>query len=68
VVCYVLGRVRASLSRELRAAAYGAVCGCALGYLFGLSGWTAPKASVGGLLVGLAMTAASFYVFYTHED
>jgi hypothetical protein len=68
VACYVLGRVQAALPREPRAGAYGAVCGCALGYLFGLSGWTALKASIGGLIVGLAMAAASFYVFYTHED
>jgi hypothetical protein len=68
VVCYVLGRVQAALPRELRAAAHGAVCGCALGYLFSLSGWTALKASAGGLVVGLAMSAAFFYVFYTRED
>jgi hypothetical protein len=71
VLCYLLGRGQAALPHELRAAAYGAVCGCALGYLFSLSGWTALKASAGGLIAGLVMTAASFYVFYvfhTHED
>src|SRR5262245_50476372 len=68
VACYILGRVQAALPRELRAAAYGVVCGCALGYLFSLSGWTVLKASVGGLVAGLATAATSFYVFYTHED
>lgn len=68
VLCYLLGRVRHFMAPATRAAAFGAVLGCALGFLFSLSGWTPLKASVGGLIAGAAMGAASYYVFHTNED
>jgi CHASE2 domain-containing sensor protein len=68
VVCQVLGRVRHSMALVPRAAAFGAVLGCVLGFLFSLSGWSPLKASVGGLIAGAAMGAASYYVFHTREE
>ncbi|MFE2428146.1 hypothetical protein ACFXJ5_15580 [Streptomyces sp. NPDC059373] len=67
LVCYLAGRVGPALARELRAALYGAVFGCAMGYLLSLSGYSLLKASLVGLALGASLTAVSFYWFYEHE-
>jgi hypothetical protein len=68
VVCFVVGALRARLTREPRAAAFGVIFGCAMGYLLSLSGYSLLKASLVGLGLGLAMAAVSFYWFYGHEE
>ncbi|WP_406452064.1 hypothetical protein OG782_17685 [Streptomyces sp. NBC_00876] len=67
-LCFVLGRMQNRLPRELRAAAYGALFGGSVGFLYSLSGKSVLAASVLGLLTGAGMLIAAFYVFYTHED
>lgn len=66
-VCCAIGALRGSLAREPRSAAFGAVFGCAMGYLLSLSGYSLLKACLVGATLGLAMTAVSYYWFYQHE-
>ncbi|MBO0916992.1 hypothetical protein [Streptomyces laculatispora] len=68
VLCLALGRMQKRLPRELRAAAYGALFGGSIGFLYSLSDKSVLAASVLGLLTGAAMLLAAFYVFYTHEN
>ncbi|WP_282696349.1 hypothetical protein [Streptomyces sp. CC208A] len=56
------------LPREARGTAWGAVAGGAIGFLYSLSGASILSASVLGLIVGVGVGAAAFYLFYTHED
>ncbi|MFF8610568.1 hypothetical protein ACF06X_32160 [Streptomyces sp. NPDC015346] len=65
---YVLRRRGRVLPRELRAAAWAALAGCAVGFLFSLSRASVLSAVVLGLVVAAGMYVATFYVFYTHED
>ncbi|MDT3398508.1 hypothetical protein RKE29_17945 [Streptomyces sp. B1866] len=67
-LCRLVGRWQARLMPELRATAYGALTGAAVGYLHSLSGADHPRSVVLGLLLGLGTGIASFYVFYTHAD
>lgn len=67
-LCFGLGRIQKSLPRELRAAAYGALFGGSVGFLYSLSGKSVLAASVLGLLTGAAMLLAAFYTFYTREN
>ncbi|MFE0043156.1 hypothetical protein [Streptomyces albireticuli] len=64
---YVLIRQRHRMTTEVRSAAYGALFGCSMGFLYSLGGGTALRASEIGLLLGLGMGLASYYVFYWHE-
>ncbi|MET9799688.1 hypothetical protein [Streptomyces sp. NPDC006368] len=66
-LCYALGRVQHALPRELRAAAYGALAGVAIGWLYSLSGTSVLTATAVSLAVGAGVGAVAFYVFYTHE-
>ncbi|MCS0635276.1 hypothetical protein NX801_06320 [Streptomyces sp. LP05-1] len=59
--------VRHRLPRELRAAAYGALTGVALGWLYSLTRASVLSAVVLSVIVTLATTVAVFYVIYTHE-
>ncbi|MEU6877458.1 hypothetical protein [Streptomyces sp. NPDC046712] len=59
------GRV---LPRELRAAAWAVLAGCAIGFLFSLSRVSVLSATVLGLVVAAATFLTAFYLFYTHED
>lgn len=68
VLCFALGRMQKRLPRELRAAAYGALFGGSIGFLYSLSDKSVLASSVLGLLTGAAMLVAAFYVFYTHEN
>lgn len=66
-LCYALGRRQRTLPRETRAMAYGALGGVAIGLLRSLAGGSLLTSAVVGLIVGAAIGAAAFYVFYTHE-
>ncbi|MES4900992.1 MULTISPECIES: hypothetical protein [unclassified Streptomyces] len=65
-LCYLVGRFQSALMPELRSVAYGALFGCAFGFLYSLSGHSVFRSSMMGLGGALAMYAASFYVFRTH--
>lgn len=67
-VCYGVGKVRSKLLPEVRAALYGAVFGCAIGFLYNISGASNYRASGMGLGVGLVMGAAAFYVFHVRDE
>ncbi|MEU9293690.1 hypothetical protein [Streptomyces sp. NPDC048266] len=65
---HTLHRHGRALPRELRAAAWGALSGIAVGFLFSLSGASVLSSSGLGLVVAGLNTAGAFYAFYTHED
>nr|WSW68196.1 hypothetical protein OG461_19435 [Streptomyces sp. NBC_00995] len=67
-LCFGLGRVQTRLPAELAAAAYGALFGGSVGFLYSLSDKSVLAASVLGLLTGAAMLLAAFYCFYTRKD
>lgn len=67
-LCFVLGRVRHALPRELRASAFGALTGIAIGFLYSLNGNSVLSSAVLGLAVGAGMFCTAFYVYYTRED
>ncbi|MDT0545973.1 hypothetical protein [Streptomyces lonegramiae] len=67
-LCYLIGRTQSALMPELRAAAYGALLGCAFGFLYSVSGHSVFRSSMMGLAGGLAMYAVSYYAFRTHAD
>ncbi|GAA2238226.1 hypothetical protein GCM10010232_26250 [Streptomyces amakusaensis] len=67
-LAFGLGRIQHALPQELRAAAYAALCGVAIGFLHSLTG-TSILRSVGmGLFFAAAMLVVSFYVFHTREE
>ncbi|MEU5400755.1 hypothetical protein ABZ348_15855 [Streptomyces sp. NPDC005963] len=66
-VAYGLGRIQKALPRELRAAAYGALCGMSIGFLHSLTGCSILQAAGMGLFFAAAMVVASYYVFYMRE-
>ncbi|MEE4491470.1 hypothetical protein [Streptomyces sp. BE230] len=67
-LCFGLGRVQKRLPAELAAAAYGALFGGSIGFLYSLSGKSVLAASVLGLLTGAGMLLAAFYAFYTRKN
>jgi hypothetical protein len=67
-LCYLVGRVQSALMPELRSAAYGALFGCAFGFLYSVSGHSVFRSSMMGLGGALAMYAASLYLFRTRSD
>ncbi|MEU8677524.1 hypothetical protein [Streptomyces sp. NPDC048560] len=67
-LCFVLGRYRDALPRELRAAAFGALTACAIGFLTSLTGTSVLRSAVMGAVVGAGVFCVAFYVFYTRED
>ncbi|MGW2190331.1 hypothetical protein [Streptomyces sp. NPDC001719] len=64
---YVLIRERKKMITEVRAVAFGALFGCSMGLLYSLSGDSVLRSIEIGLLLGLGMGLASYYVFYWHE-
>ncbi|GAA2958800.1 MULTISPECIES: hypothetical protein [Streptomycetaceae] len=68
VLCFLLGRTQRALPRELRAAAYGALAGIAIGFLYSLNDNSVLSSAVLGLVVGAGVFLSAFYLFYTHED
>ncbi|MFG2429988.1 hypothetical protein [Streptomyces sp. NPDC048590] len=67
-LCFALARVRWSLPREMRAAAFGALTGGAIGYLYSLNQNSVLASGLLGLVVGAGMFCAMFYLYYTRED
>ncbi|MFI6285822.1 hypothetical protein ACIBCM_13875 [Streptomyces sp. NPDC051018] len=67
-VAYGLGRIQGALIREVRATAYGALCGMAVGFLHSLTGASVLQSVWMGLIFALVTGVASFYAFYVHED
>ncbi|MCX4675922.1 hypothetical protein OG413_11495 [Streptomyces sp. NBC_01433] len=67
-LCFALGRIQHVLPRELRAAAYGVLTACAIGFLVSLTGTSVLRSTGLGVLVGAVMLCVSFYIFYTRED
>lgn len=68
VAVYALRRYGHLLRREFRAAAWGVLAGCAIGFLFSLADRSIFSSSMLGLIVAGCTAAAAFYLFYTHED
>lgn len=66
-LCYLVGRTRQALPRELRATAFGSVAGLGIGFLYSLTGASVLTSTVMGLIVGAGVGLGAFYVFYTHE-
>ncbi|MFE4690821.1 hypothetical protein ACFRH6_12265 [Streptomyces sp. NPDC056749] len=67
-LCYALVRVRWSLPRELRAAAYGVLTGGAVGFLYSLHGNSVLASGLLGLVLAIGMTCTMFYAYYTREN
>ncbi|WP_251070764.1 hypothetical protein [Streptomyces sp. ISL-96] len=67
-LCFLLGRTQRAMIPLVRAAAYGALFGVALGFLHSLSENSILSSVVVGGALGAGMTVAAFYVFYTHEQ
>ncbi|MGW6392475.1 hypothetical protein ACWFR1_18645 [Streptomyces sp. NPDC055103] len=65
---YGIRRVGRALPRELHAAAWGSLAGIAIGFVYSLSDVSVLSATVLGLIVGGAVGAGAFYLYYTHED
>ncbi|GAA2792724.1 hypothetical protein [Streptomyces showdoensis] len=68
VSIHTLRRYGGRLRRELRAVAWGALTGIAIGFLYSLSGASIYSSSLLGLIVAAVNGGAAFYLFYTHED
>lgn len=66
-LCFLLGRTQMELPRELRAAAYGVLTGTSAGFLHSLTDESVLRCAGVGLAFAAAATAASYYVFSTHE-
>ncbi|MGX1882256.1 hypothetical protein [Streptomyces sp. NPDC055287] len=67
VLCFLLGRTQHAMIPLVRAAAYGTLFGVAIGFLHSLADNTILDAAVIGAVLAAAMTAATFYIFYTRE-
>ncbi|MBI0300851.1 hypothetical protein JBE04_42010 [Streptomyces sp. PRKS01-29] len=67
-LCFALGRMTPGLMPEIRAALYGAVLGCALGFLHSVSGGSVYRSAGIGLGAGVMMLAISFYVFHVRAE
>ncbi|MCF6525655.1 hypothetical protein [Streptomyces sp. JJ36] len=67
LLCFAIGRVQHALARGPRASAYGLVFGCAMGWLFALSGRDVLASSFFGAAMGAAMFGVVFYYLYTHQ-
>jgi hypothetical protein len=67
VLIVALGRFQHSLRRELRAAAYGALIGGSVGYLYSLSEASPLRACGMGLGIGVATLLTTYYMFYMRE-
>ncbi|MER8000800.1 hypothetical protein [Streptomyces sp. NPDC095613] len=67
VLVFTLVRTGHALPRELRAAAWGVLVGCAMGFLYSLTGHSVLLSSGIGLALGAATVLGTFYAFYTRE-
>ncbi|WP_028810590.1 hypothetical protein [Streptomyces flavidovirens] len=66
-LCFLLGRTEGALIPLVRAAAYGALFGVAIGFLHSLAGNSILDSVIVGGATGAGLGAAAFYVFYTRE-
>lgn len=64
---YALRQWGGVLPRELRAAAWAVLAGCAVGFLFSLSDASVLSGAILGLVVAAGTFVTAFYLFYTHE-
>ncbi|MDT9691021.1 hypothetical protein Q5762_22260 [Streptomyces sp. P9(2023)] len=64
---YALRQWGGVLPRELRAAAWAALAGGAVGFLFSLSDASVLSGAILGLVVAAGTFVTAFYLFYTHE-
>lgn len=67
-LCFALGRFQHSLPKELRAAAYAALVGIAIGYLNSLSGDSILTSIVLSVIIAAATFCVMFYAIYVHEE
>ncbi|WFB07772.1 hypothetical protein LRS74_12470 [Streptomyces sp. LX-29] len=67
-ICYAIGRYQGGVQDETAAIWYGSVLGCAVGYLFAISGATVYKSTMMGLGLGAIMGISAFYLFHTRRD
>ncbi|MEV0277796.1 hypothetical protein AB0I22_15650 [Streptomyces sp. NPDC050610] len=63
----LLVRRRAALTTEVRALAFGALFGCAMGFLYSLTGPSVLRSVTMGVVLGGALALVSLYVFRAHE-
>ncbi|MER5772497.1 hypothetical protein [Streptomyces sp. NPDC001985] len=66
-LAYGLGRVQNALPRELRATAYGVLCGIAIGFLHSLTGDSVLRSAGVGLILAAVTLVVFFYIFYQRE-
>ncbi|MEU7329122.1 hypothetical protein [Streptomyces parvus] len=66
-LCFALGRIQRSLPRELRAAAYGALTACAIGFLVSLTDTSVLRSTGLGLAVGAGVLVVAYYYLYSRE-
>ncbi|MFJ5102289.1 hypothetical protein [Streptomyces sp. NPDC088554] len=64
---FALVRVQHSLIREVRAAAWGTLTGCAVGFLYSLTGQSVLLSTGIGLVLGVSAFLVLFYLYYTRE-
>lgn len=67
-LCFALGRLQHVLQPELRAAAYGALTGCAIGFLVSMNGSSVLRSAGIGVAVAAGALVCAFYYFYTREN
>ncbi|MFD9035449.1 hypothetical protein ACFVZW_30570 [Streptomyces sp. NPDC059567] len=65
---YALRRGGHALPRELRATAWAALAGIAMGFLVSLSDTSVLSTVILALVVAACVGGSAFYWFYTHED
>lgn len=68
VLCFALARFQYVIPREARAAAYGALTACAIGFLVSLTDTSVLRSTILGLVVGVPVGLAMYYFFYSRED
>ncbi|MET9925447.1 MULTISPECIES: hypothetical protein [unclassified Streptomyces] len=66
-LCFALGRIQRTLPHGPRAIAYGALTACAVGFLVSLTDTGVLRSTLLGLVVGVGVFLATFYLFYSRE-
>ncbi|WP_256104557.1 MULTISPECIES: hypothetical protein [Streptomyces] len=66
-LCLGLGAVQHRLPLQLRAAAFGALTGLAIGWLHSLTSESVLTSIVLSVLIAAATTVGMFYAFYVHD-
>ncbi|MFE1171517.1 hypothetical protein [Streptomyces sp. NPDC058773] len=63
----LVAHFQSSMITETRAASYGTLFGCAMGWVYSLGGEAILKSCAFGLTMGAVMFVASLYLFRTHR-